>query len=768
MIFKLRDFKSVFWLFFLFMPLIPLHAQKVALVLSGGGSKGVAHIGVIKALEENGIPIDYVAGTSMGAIIGGLYAAGYSPEEMIALVNSDEFTEWVDSEISKKYRYFYNLDKPGLKRLEIEFDLKNSRNISLPLNVVYPYQMDFAIMETYARPGAVANYDFDSLFVPFRCVAADVAANKPLVLNHGDLGLAIRASMSFPFYFKPIKINDTLLFDGGMYNNFPKDVVIEDFSPDYIIGSKVASNYGPPKEDDFISQLQTLLMENTDYSVDSTEGILIDPHIPITNITDFSNTEAYIDSGYRYTLKAIDTIRQRVSRIVTKEEMQLKRELFWQKAPEFKVGDVIPESFDAHEKQYVANLMEREVTLGSSLEDFKTAYFKLASDNRISYVYPFAVYNKTSGLYDVHLNIEKEENLNVRIGAHVSSDPVNEAYIGIKYKSLGQPSYTASVHSDIGKFYSSAHLSFRLDNSRYLSFYSKTQLSFNQWNYFETSTYFFEDNQPSYLIQGDNYLMTSLGAPVGMSAVAELGMASGLNKNEYYQKNTFTRSDTADVTRFDYSTFFARFESYTLDNPYYPSDGHSFIAKAQLVLGKEAYTAGSTAPSVFEKYKKHRWWSFKLQYQKYFKNIFLSTWGIRAEAVYADQKHFSNYTSSTLMATPFTPVHYARTRFIPQYRAYSYVALGAINIIPLSSTTDIRIEGYVFNPYQALKANELQQAEFGKKFESQQFIGSVSLVAHTPIGPLAFSVNYYDLNDYSLNFTLNFGYLIFNQRPLFW
>ncbi len=101
MIFKLRDFKSVFWLFFLFMPLIPLHAQKVALVLSGGGSKGVAHIGVIKALEENGIPIDYVAGTSMGAIIGGLYAAGYSPEEMIALVNSDEFTEWVDSEISK-------------------------------------------------------------------------------------------------------------------------------------------------------------------------------------------------------------------------------------------------------------------------------------------------------------------------------------------------------------------------------------------------------------------------------------------------------------------------------------------------------------------------------------------------------------------------------------------------------------------------------------------------------------------------------------------
>ena len=102
-------------------------------------------------------------------------------------------------------------------------------------------------MEWFAEAGAACNYNFDELAIPFRCVASDISENKFIVLKQGNLDKAIRASMTFPFYFKPIRIENKLMWDGGMYNNFPVDVLIEEFKPEIIIGSKAASNYGPPR-----------------------------------------------------------------------------------------------------------------------------------------------------------------------------------------------------------------------------------------------------------------------------------------------------------------------------------------------------------------------------------------------------------------------------------------------------------------------------------------------------------------------------------------
>lgn len=103
-------------LFLLFLLLSPIHAQKVGLVLSGGGAKGLTHIGIIRALEENGIPIDYIAGTSMGAIVGSLYAMGYSPDEMEALLKSDDFKRWYSGNVEEKYIYYFKkiLQHPNL------------------------------------------------------------------------------------------------------------------------------------------------------------------------------------------------------------------------------------------------------------------------------------------------------------------------------------------------------------------------------------------------------------------------------------------------------------------------------------------------------------------------------------------------------------------------------------------------------------------------------------------------------------------------------
>ncbi len=212
-------------------------AQRVGLVMSGGGAKGMTHIGVIKALEEKGIPIDYVAGTSMGAIVAAFYAAGYTPDEMIAILQSQDFHSWYKGYVQEKDETYIFRRAPNAEMIGLWFDItKRGFKPSLPSSMVSSYGMDLAVLQLFSAADAVAKHNFDSLMVPFRCVSSDIVKKKAYVARSGNLGTMVRASMSYPFYFKGVKIDSTMLFDGGFYNNFPWDVVAKDFNPDVITG----------------------------------------------------------------------------------------------------------------------------------------------------------------------------------------------------------------------------------------------------------------------------------------------------------------------------------------------------------------------------------------------------------------------------------------------------------------------------------------------------------------------------------------------------
>ena len=211
------------------MASVPLRAQSVGLVLSGGGARGLSHIGVIKALEDHGVPIDYICGTSIGSIVGGLYAIGMSPDEMVALMKTPQFQSWYTGAGEREFfTYLYSgYPTPSMVNLNIKWDEKELARgrkkvkISLPTSLVSPYPMDIAFVQMFANASAAAGNDFDRLMLPFFCVSADVLHKEPYVSDSGDLGSAIRASMTFPAYFKPVVIDSVLLFDGGFYNNFP-------------------------------------------------------------------------------------------------------------------------------------------------------------------------------------------------------------------------------------------------------------------------------------------------------------------------------------------------------------------------------------------------------------------------------------------------------------------------------------------------------------------------------------------------------------------
>ena len=173
--------------------------QQIGLVLSGGGATGLAHIGVLKALEENNIPIDYITGTSAGAFIGSLYASGYSPEEIEAFVLSDYFKLATDGDLKPNQRFLFHADDPNAKMVGFSLSQKKLLKRSLPTNFNSSTLLDYEMMLRLGTVSASTGENFDSLFVPFRCVASDIVKKESVIFKEGSLNQAVRASMTYPF-----------------------------------------------------------------------------------------------------------------------------------------------------------------------------------------------------------------------------------------------------------------------------------------------------------------------------------------------------------------------------------------------------------------------------------------------------------------------------------------------------------------------------------------------------------------------------------------
>ncbi len=770
-LFILYKIKLLIVLLIIFLTNI-LQAQKVALVLSGGGAKGVAHIGVIKALEENGIPIDYIAGTSIGAIIGGLYACGYSPEDMERILTSKEFSDWTSGKIDEKYVYYFKRNAPNASWMDFNFNYDSTLHPQIiPSSIISPIQMDFEFMQFFSGANAVCNNNFDSLFVPFRCIATDIQDHKAVVLKNGYVDLAIRASMTFPFLFKPIRINGKLMFDGGMYNNFPADVAHKDFSPDVIIGSKVAGNYDIAKDENLVSQIETMLMEKTDYSLKYDSSVLIEPEVKPVNVIDFSNTQAFIDSGYTATIRKIKEIRKFVKDTVNIEDLNKKRKAFIKKEPPLIINKIYINGLNKKQSHYVNSLLLHKSKL-ISIKNLKKEYFKILADDKIKYISPKAKYNKKTGYYDLYLNVKKNDNIQVQLGGNVSSNLGNEAFVGLQYKYLEKKAVSIIGSTNIGRFYSSAQLKTKVDYPTKLPFYIESDISFNQWDYFETSSHFIEDKTPSFLVQNENHIQGNIGVPSGNKAKFVIGLAGANMRDDYYQTNNFTRSDTVDRTCFNVLIPKILYELNTLNMKQYANNGNYLLLELKYISGKEKNIPGSTSKKKnlrdsedgFEKY--HNWFQLKFKYDNYFKtNDFLNL-GVYAEAVISNQDFFNNYTASVLSAPAFQPIPENKTLFIPEYRAHNYFALGLKNIFTLGKYLNFRVEGYVFQPYRVINRQDDFSATYGDDFLKRYYMASSALVFHSPLGPVSLNFNWYDRSKDPFTFSFNFGYIIFNKRAI--
>ena len=411
------------------------HAQKVALVLSGGGSRGSAHIGVIRALEEKNIPIDFITGTSIGAVIAGLYASGYTPDEMERLIASPEFNDWVNGVTDQRYIMYYRKEAPNASWVSFDFQPGKKLTSFLPTNLVSTHIIDFELMRIFAPASAVSRNNFDSLMIPFRCVVADVDSSRQLILRNGDLASAVRGSMSLPFVFTPMEINERLVFDGGMYNNFPADVAREEFRPDVVIGSRVAERFEKAAADDVLSQFLSMMMNRQADTLTGPNTAMVVPSIPQVGMLDFTTAEALIDSGYQACLRQIPLIRKMVSRTVSGEEMMSRRDLFRMNRPALIFDSVIVNGMTRIQAEYVRNYLQRGDTVISA-RSMRDRYFLLLDAGYLRRIHPVARFNPATGKYDLVLDIQKSDNFTLQFGGNISLGTSNEGFLELKYKYL--------------------------------------------------------------------------------------------------------------------------------------------------------------------------------------------------------------------------------------------------------------------------------------------------------------------------------------------
>lgn len=218
----------------------PFERKKVAVVLSGGGAKGMAHIGALKVIEEAGIPIDYIVGTSMGSIIGGLYAIGYTPQQMDSLVNIQDWSFILSDAINRNEELL--IKKQRSEQYTISVPFKNKPKDALKGGMISG--RNIARLFSELTVGYHDSIDFNKLPIPFACVAENLVDGKEYVFHSGKLALAMRSSMSIPGVFEPVKWNGMVLVDGGMTNNYPVDVA-KKMGADVVIGVDVQEGLVP-------------------------------------------------------------------------------------------------------------------------------------------------------------------------------------------------------------------------------------------------------------------------------------------------------------------------------------------------------------------------------------------------------------------------------------------------------------------------------------------------------------------------------------------
>lgn len=754
-----------------------LNGQKVGLVMSGGAAKGIAHIGVLKALEENEIPVDYIVGTSMGAVIGSLYSAGFSPDEIAEIALNPSFKDWVIGTSTERYQYNYtkSQDDASMLAFDLLFNEKFQATFNSP--IANDLIINFILSEYLGQAAQAANYDFDNLFVPFRAVAAEIFSETIMPIDSGSLMQATRSSMAVPFFYRPIKFENKYLFDGGIYDNFPVDIMKNDFKPDVTIGINVATekseSYPFEADEEILTDaLLFLFLNKTDPSDLDSMDIYLEPNMKPYTAFDFDKVQELIDEGYRVTIGKIDEIKTKITRRVAQGEIEHERSGFRQNFKPYQFGALKLYGFEEKQSLLINSLLTfKDGRL--DLEAIRKAYFRLVSEPYFKNVYLNFAYDPRENFYvlELYLKPTAKNALSVDFGGNLSTRSVSTMHFGFTFNSFNRYLNTYKFKVSTGRFYESILLSSRFNLNQRLRLFLEPSFNLNQWNYLNADDIFDTDFNATIVTSVDRKLGVTVGIGSGQRSVITAEAAYIKNSDKF--SNISNVSTNVELDDLEFDSFKAKFsyERNTLNNKQFATEGTRFYSTANFFAGQTQYTPGPTSfifvPGEVRRYIDNRSWvSLELKFEEYKSVSKNYTFGWKFESVFSTQPNLRNFQSSLIFSRQFNPMFDSETYFLSHYRAYSFIGTGMVHSLRLGKSFFFRSEFYAFSPFNQPIEVSGQSVKNDLGFRRIRLAGMAGLIYNSVLGPLAIRMNYLENPEARVGLSLSFGYMIFGQKSL--
>lgn len=740
--------------------------ESVGLVLSGGGAKGIAHVGVIKALEENDIPIDYIAGTSMGAVVGSLYSCGWSPDSMLNFFKSPDFHYWSTGVINPADKYYFSMPEPTPKWVGVNLNFKDSAIFSmnlLPTNLISPLPMNIEFMRLFSKYTKQCNENFDSLFVPFRSVCSDVYHKRKIVCKSGSLGDAVRASMSFPLVFKPIKLDGVLVYDGGIYDNFPVNVMHQDFDPDFIIGVSVSSPDSKPEEGNIYSQLEDMIIQNNNYSLNPDLGVKIQVPVLQFGVLDFGKAQEIYEIGYKTGLAMVDSIKHRCAARRELSEVNRRREEFASETPTILFDNVEVEGATPSQARYLTFLFDRGRKKPFGMVQAQNSYYQAVTGGKLSNLVPNAVFHGDSTT--LLLNATVKNSWSIGAGGWISSSTNSMLYLNFGYHTLRFNSLDADLSGWLGQTYFAGMASVKFALHSIVPSYLKLIGVVSRQKFYSSELLFYQNNSPSFISDYQAYVRLQYCRAAGRlgKIYADLGYAYLWDK--YFPDGVEDFAHTSrDKSQYKVLAVRAGYIRNSLNDLMYPSEGESLQAYIMGALehSKHIKAGEKGADLSYVAYPKAR---LEIEWKRYFPLHKHFKLGVMANGMATLRHHHQNYTAALISAPAFAPTPSTKNYFNQGFRSENYIAAGIMPVLTPIGNLQFRGDFYLYTPVR----NAVKKADgrLGYKgwFRKAEFIGEVAAVYNFSFASLSIYCNYLSYPSRNWNFGINFG--VYLQAPRF-
>lgn len=489
---------------------------KIGLSLSGGGAKGFAHVGVLKVLDSLGVKIDYISGTSMGAIVGGLYASGYTGKDIEKLIKETDFYNLISSEGNRAEASFFN---KSVDKYILKVPIQNGK-VTLPSSISSGQKNIYLLKELFKNVSNTT--DFSKFPIPFMCVATNLESGKVKIFEKGDISEAIMASSAFPSLIDPVKVGDSIYVDGAMTINYPSEP-LKKKGIDIVIG--VNLNQGLNKREN-INSIVDILNQIVDYGIvketknqENFTDINIHPNLEGLSITSFDDKEKILKYGYQEALKYAEIFKK----LPKKEFESIRLPMNPIYSNLYKIDGLVIDNNNIYSKSYIQGKMNLKIPSIQTYGNINRMLDKLYSTNNFKIINYDIVQRDNKNILDITVN-EDNNKIFLKFGLHYDEIFKSGLLANITVKRLFFKSSNLSIDGIFGdkpRYY----LNYSIDNgyvpgfgfySSGMSFELKNNLanSFEKWNWYRNEAYLQSIWKDKFAIGGglslDNFISNNI------------------------------------------------------------------------------------------------------------------------------------------------------------------------------------------------------------------------------------------------------------------